>query len=120
VCRAPVREIRTLTGWFMLAEVHDQASGQMGESTPRSDAGTPMGDADAPGGVLDHGQNIGWVRQAGPARKDVAARIRLGLGAQKRTAGRSRAGRSRIFLRSPQTVDRGDSYSQRPFPWIRR
>ena len=66
----------------LLAEVHDQVAGLLGCPFPgwmQSDAE----DADAPGGVLYHGQNIGLgaVEQIG--REEVARQDRLGLGEQE-------------------------------------
>ena len=65
-----------------VAEVHDQVAGLLGGPRPggmRCDAE----DADAPGGVLDDGQDVGLgaVEQIGG--EEVARQDRLGLGAQE-------------------------------------
>jgi len=64
------------------AEVHDQVAGLLGSPFPGWMRGDSE-DADAPGGVLDHGQDIGLgaVEQVG--REEVAGQGRLGLGAQE-------------------------------------
>ena len=77
----------------LLAEVHDQVPGLLGGPLPgwiHSDAE----DADAPGGVLDHGQDIGLgaIEQVGG--EEVARQDRLGLGAQELRPVFSRASRS--------------------------
>jgi hypothetical protein len=64
----------------LLAEVHDQVAGLLGGPFPGRMQGDSE-DADAPDGMLDHGQDIGLgaVQQAG--REEVARQDRLGLGA---------------------------------------
>ena len=66
----------------LFAEVHDQVAGLLGGLR----SGWMQGDAedaDAPGGVLDHGEHgcPGAVEQAG--REEVAGQDRLGLGTQE-------------------------------------
>ena len=72
----------------LLAEVHDQVAGLLSGPYPgrmQSDSE----DADAPGGVLYHGQDVGLgaVEQVG--REEVARQARLGLGAQELRPGRT-------------------------------
>ena len=64
----------------LLAEVHDQVAGLLGGPFPGRMQGDSQ-DADAPGGVLDHGQDIGRgaVQQVG--REEVARQDRFSLGA---------------------------------------
>ena len=66
----------------LFAEVHDQVAGLLGGPFPGGMQGDAE-DADAPGGVLDHGQDVGLgaVEQVG--REEVAGQDRLGLGAQE-------------------------------------
>jgi hypothetical protein len=58
----------------LLAEVHDQVAGLLGGPFPGGTQGDSE-DANAPGGVLDHGQDIslGAIEQV--SREEVAARI---------------------------------------------
>jgi hypothetical protein len=42
----------------LLAEVHEEVAGLLGGPFPGGIQGDPTGDADVPGGVLDHGQDI--------------------------------------------------------------
>jgi len=61
---APRSRIMNLTRCVLLAEVHEQVAGLLGCPFPgwmHSDAE----DADAPGGVLGHGQNVAGCRRAG-------------------------------------------------------
>jgi hypothetical protein len=71
----------------LLAEVHQQVPGLLGGPRPGRVRGDPE-DADAPGGVLDHGQDVslGAVEQVGG--EEVARQDRLGLGAQELRPGR--------------------------------
>ena len=71
----------------LLAEVHDQVAGLLGGPRPGGMQGDSE-DADAPGGVLDHGQDVGLgaVQQVGG--EQVARQDRLGLGAQELRPGR--------------------------------
>ena len=66
----------------LVAEVHDQVAGLLGGPFPGGVQGDPE-DADAPGGVLDGGQDVGLgaVEQVG--REEVAGQDRVGLGAQE-------------------------------------
>src|ERR1017187_2354747 len=66
----------------LLAEVHDQVAGLLGGPFPGRMQGDSE-DADAPGGVLDHGQDIGLgaVQQVG--REEVARQDRFSLKAQE-------------------------------------
>src|ERR1039457_2095868 len=66
----------------LLAEVHHQVPGLLGGPLPRWMQGDSE-DADAPAGVLDHGQDIslGAIEQVG--REEVARQDRLGLGSQE-------------------------------------
>ena len=72
----------------LLAEVHDQVAGLLGSPVPGWMQGDSE-DADAPGGVLDHGQDIslGAVEQVG--REEVTGQDRFGLGAQELRPGRT-------------------------------
>jgi len=71
----------------LFAEVHEEVAGLLGGPLPGGMQGDPE-DADAPGPVLDHGQDtgLGAVEQAG--REEVARQDRLGLGAQELWPGR--------------------------------
>jgi len=62
--------------------VHDQVAGLLGGPLPGGVQGDPE-DADAPGGVLDGGQDagLGAVEQVG--REEVAGQDRVSLGAQE-------------------------------------
>ena len=91
----------------LLAEVHDQVAGLLSGPYPgrmQSDSE----DADAPGGVLYHGQDVGLgaVEQVG--REEVARQARLGLGARNcDQAGQDRrcAGSIPAFFRiSPEST----------------
>jgi hypothetical protein len=64
----------------LLAEVHHQVAGLLDGPCPGRMQGDSE-DADAPGGVLNHGQDIcpGAVEQVGG--EEVARQDRLGLGA---------------------------------------
>ena len=77
------------------AEVHDQVAGLLSGPYPgrmQSDSE----DADAPGGVLYHGQDVGLgaVEQVG--REEVARQARLGLGAQELRPGRTGSALRRV------------------------
>jgi hypothetical protein len=66
----------------LLVEVHDEVAGLLG--CPRTGwIQRDSEDADAPGGVLDHGQDVslGAVEQVDC--EEVAGQDRLGLGAQE-------------------------------------
>src|ERR1019366_351579 len=66
----------------LFAEVHDQVGCLLGGPFPTGMLGAAE-DADAPGGVLDYGRDVG-LRAAGQAgREEVAGQYRLGLGAQE-------------------------------------
>ena len=66
----------------LFAEVHEQVAGLLGGPLPGGMGSDPE-DADAPAGVLDHGQDVGLgaVEQVG--REEVARQDRLGRGAQE-------------------------------------
>jgi hypothetical protein len=66
----------------LFAEVYEEVAGLLGGPLPGGMQGDPE-DADAPGRVFGHGQDIGLgaVGQAG--REEVAGQDRLGLGAQE-------------------------------------
>ena len=66
----------------LVAEVHEQVAGLLGGPFPGGMQGDAE-DADAPGRVLDHGQDVGLgaVEQVG--REEVARQDRVGLGAQE-------------------------------------
>jgi hypothetical protein len=66
----------------LLAEVHDQVAGLLGGPRPGG-MHCDAEDADAPGGVLDHGQDVslGAVQQVGG--EEIARQDRLGLRAQE-------------------------------------
>ena len=78
----PRSRIMNLARCACVAEVHDQVAGLLGGPFPGGMQGDAE-DADAPGGVLDHGQDIGLgaIEQVG--REEVARQDRLGLGAQE-------------------------------------
>ncbi|MGO8883906.1 MAG: hypothetical protein ACLQI7_09425 [Streptosporangiaceae bacterium] len=66
----------------MFAEVHDQVACLLGGPRP----GAMLGDAehaDAPGGVLDYGQDMGLGAVEHVGGEEVAGQDRLGLGAQE-------------------------------------
>ena len=71
----------------LLAEIHDQVAGLLGGQRPGGMQSDPE-DADAPGGVLDHGQDVslGAVQQA--RGEEIARQDRLGLGAQELQPGK--------------------------------
>jgi hypothetical protein len=71
----------------MLAEVHKQIAGLLGGPFP-SGVQRYAEDADAPCGVLDHGQDVGLgaVEQIG--REEVACQDRLSLRTQELRPGR--------------------------------
>ena len=58
----------------LLAEVHDQVAGLLGGPVPGG-MHCDAEDADAPGGVLDHGQDMAWVPSSRSAVKKSHARI---------------------------------------------
>ena len=64
----------------LITEVHDQVPGLLGGPFPgwrQSDSE----DADSPGGVLDHGQDVGLGAIEQFRSEEVARQDRLGLGA---------------------------------------
>jgi hypothetical protein len=71
----------------LVAEVHQEVAGLLGCPRPGGMQGDSE-DADAPGGVLDHGQDIslGAIEQV--SHEEVARQDRLGLGAQELRPGR--------------------------------
>ena len=66
----------------LLAEVHEEAAGLLGGPLPGGIQGGPE-DADAPGRVLDHGQDVGLGAAGQVDREEVARQDRLGLGVQE-------------------------------------
>jgi hypothetical protein len=71
----------------LAAEVHDQVAGLLGGPV----SGWVQGDAedaDAPGCVLDHGQDVGLDAVVQVDAEEVAGQDRLGLGAQELCPGR--------------------------------
>ena len=66
----------------LFAEVHEQVAGLLGGPFPGGMQGDAE-DADAPGRVLDHGQDIGLGAVEQVDREEVARQDRLGLGAQE-------------------------------------
>ena len=71
----------------LLAEVHQQVSGLLGGPRPGRVQGDPE-DADAPGGVLDHGQDVSLSAVEQVRGEEIARQDRLGLGAQELRPGR--------------------------------
>jgi hypothetical protein len=71
----------------LLAEVHDQVAGLLGGPVPGGMQSDPE-DANAPGGMLDHGQDVspGAIQQV--RGEEIAREDRLGLGAQELRPGR--------------------------------
>ena len=91
----------------LLAEVHDQVAGLLGGPRPGGVQGDSE-DADAPGGVLDHGQDVGLGAFQQVGCEEVARQDRLGLGAQELRPGRvcsSRRGVDPGLLQISHTVD---------------
>ncbi len=91
----------------LIAEVHEEVAGLLGGPFPGGMQGDAE-DADAPGGVLDHGQDIGLgaVEQVG--REEVAGQDGLGLGARNCDQGgpvRRGAGLIPVFFRISHTLD---------------
>jgi hypothetical protein len=66
----------------LLAEVHEQVACLLGGPFPGGMLGDAE-DADAPGGVLDHGQDIGPGAAGQVDGEEVAGQDRLGLEAQE-------------------------------------
>jgi hypothetical protein len=66
----------------LTAEVHDQVADLLGGLSPGWMRGGSE-DADAPGGVLDHGQDIGSGAAGQAGREEAACQDRVGLGAQE-------------------------------------
>ena len=91
----PRSRIMNLTRCGVLAEVHDQVAGLLGGPFPGwMQSGSQ--DADAPAGVLDHGQDVsrGAIEQV--RREEITCQDRLGLGAQEQRPGRAGPPRRRI------------------------
>ena len=105
------------------AKVHQEVAGLLGGPFP----GWMQGDSDdanAPGGVLDHGQDMGLGAVEQIDRKQVARQDRLSLGAQELRPGRPGSARRRVdpaFLRISHAVDAA-TCTPRPAssPWILR
>ena len=98
----------------LLAEVHEQVAGLLGGPFPGWMQGDPE-DADAPGGVLDHGQDVGLGAVEQVRREEVARQDRLGLGAQEQRPGwpgPPRRGIDAGLLQDLPYRRRRDSYSQ--------
>jgi hypothetical protein len=66
----------------LFAEVHEEVAGMLGGPLPGRMQSDPE-DADAPGRVLDYGQDIGLGAVEQVDREEVARQDRLGLGAQE-------------------------------------
>jgi hypothetical protein len=71
----------------LLAEIHDQVPGLLRGPRPGRVQGDPE-DADAPGGVLDHGQDVSLRAVQQVRGEEIARQDRLGLGAQELRPGR--------------------------------
>ena len=72
----------------LLAQVHDQVAGLLGGPFPGWMQGDSE-DADAPGCVLYHGQDVALGTAGQVGGEEVAGQDRLGLGAQELRPGRS-------------------------------
>jgi hypothetical protein len=66
----------------LVADVLDQVAGLLGGPFPGGVQGDPE-DADAPGGVLDGGQDVGQGAAGQVGREEIAGQDRVGLGAQE-------------------------------------
>jgi len=66
----------------LAAEVHDQVAGLLSGPFP-SGMQSDSEDADSPGGVLDHGQDIGLGAAEQAGREEAARQDRVGPGAQE-------------------------------------
>jgi len=66
----------------LVADVHDQVAGLLGGPFPGGVHGDAE-DADAPGGVLDGGQDVGLGAAGQVGCEEVAGQDRVGLGAQE-------------------------------------
>jgi hypothetical protein len=84
----------------LVAEIHEEVAGLLGGPPPGGMQGDPE-DADAPGRVLDHGQDIGLGAVKQVDREEVAGQNRLGLGAQELRPGRPRSAAGRGRCRWP-------------------
>jgi hypothetical protein len=107
----------------LLAEVHDQVSGLLGRPLPSGKRCDPE-DADAPGGMLDHGEDVSLSAVQQIRGEEIACQDRLGLGAQELWPGgsaRRGAGSIPAFFRISHTVDAA-TFAPRPAssPWILR
>ena len=71
----------------MLAEVHDQVAGLLGGPFPGWMQRDSQ-DANAPAGVLDHGQDVRPILIEQVRREEITCQDRLGLGAQEQRPGR--------------------------------
>ena len=78
----PRSRIMNLIRSACLAEVHQQVAGLLGGPFPGRVQGDAE-DADAPGRVLDHGQDVGLGAVEQVDGEEVAGQDRLGLGAQE-------------------------------------
>src|ERR1035441_8524555 len=117
--RSPVAD-HELHPVCLSAEVHEEVAGLLRGPFPGGVQGDAE-DADAPGRVLDHGQDAGPGAAGQVDREEVARQDRLGLGAQElREAGPDRRGAGAIpaFLRISQTAD-AETRTPRPAssPW---
>jgi hypothetical protein len=91
----------------LAAEVHDQVAGLLGGPFPSGMHGDSQ-DADSPGGVLDHGQDIGLGAAEQAGREEAACQDRVGLGAlelRPDRPGSARRGSIPAFFRVSHTVD---------------
>ena len=106
----------------LLAQVHDQVLGLLGGPLPGWIQGDSE-DADAPGGVPDHGQDAGLGATGQFRGEEVARQDRLGLGAQEPRSGAVRRGAGSIpaLFRISLAVD-AVIFIPRPAssPWILR
>src|ERR1019366_10247244 len=71
----------------LLAEVHEQVAGLLGGPRPGGIQGDAE-DADAPGRVLEHGQDVSLSAAGQVDGEEVAGQDRLGLRAQELRPGR--------------------------------
>ena len=66
----------------LLTEVHEEVAGLLGGPPPGGMQGDPE-DANAPGRVLDHSQDVGLGAIEQVDREEVARQDRAGLGVQE-------------------------------------
>jgi hypothetical protein len=101
------------------AEIHHQVASLLGGPLSGGVQGH-SGDADAPGGVLDHGQDIGLGAVEQFRCEEVARQDRLGLGTQELRPGKRGSARRRVdsglLENLPTPLRRPFSLSGRPVP----